>query len=345
MRLTDYEQAIRAGQLGEARRRALESQIVVGRFFDAEDFIEIRQAHIMADTESLGEAGVRWLEDLAALPEEENRVAIPTITDPRGADFRMAERINQDPAYVSLEKRVADAFAALGMLLTNTCINYQTIMPPVRDEHLAMGDTGVVIYCNSVLGARSNYEGGPAALAAALTGRTPRYGYHLDAYRRGRTRFRLRDRPQSLEEWGAVGAIIGRRMTSYWEVPVIDGVDVPPSSDEMKHLGAAMASYGSTAMFHMPGVTPEAPDLESVFDGPPPAAIEITSANIGAFIDAYVPADDALDVVVFAAPQLSLFELDQVATLLSGTLGRSRRLLHRRHLAGKQKGRRPHGFN
>lgn len=318
MRLTDYEQAIRAGQMGEARRRALESQIAVGRFFDAEDFIEIRQAHIMADTESLGEAGVRWLEDLAALPEEENQVVIPTITDPRGADFRMAERINHDPAYVSLEKRAADAFAALGVLMTNTCIPYQTIMPPVRGEHLAMGDTGVVIYCNSVLGARSNYEGGPAALAAALTGRTPRYGYHLDAYRRGRTRFELRDRPRSLEEWGAVGAIIGRRMTSYWEVPVIDGVDVPPSSDEMKHLGAAMASYGSTALFHMPGVTPEAPDLESVFDGPPPAAIEITSADIRALIDAYMPADDALDVVVFAAPQLSLFELDQVATLLSG---------------------------
>ena len=84
---------------------------------------------------------------------------------------------------LDLERRAIAAFEALGVLMTNTCINYQTIMPPVRGEHVAYGDTGVVIYSNSVCGARSNFEGGPSALSAGLTGRTPRYGYHLDERR------------------------------------------------------------------------------------------------------------------------------------------------------------------
>lgn len=318
MNLNDAEQAMLAGKMGPARHQAITQQIAVGQFFDAEDFVPVTQAHIMADTESLGETGVTFLESLASLPEDQRRISIPTITDPRGADFQSYQRINHDPAYVELERRADRAFRALGVLMTDTCINYQTVMPPVRGEHLAMGDTGVVIYSNSVFGARTNYEGGPAALAAALTGRTPRYGFHLDQNRRGTRIFRIKDQPRDWSEWGALGGLIGRRMGSYFEVPVIEGVTQPPTSDDLKHFGAAMASFGSTALFHMVDVTPEAPDTKSIFDGPPPQAEIIGSNAIEAFFGEYAMADDALDVVVFAAPQLSLFELNRLAELLHG---------------------------
>ncbi|NQV99903.1 MAG: aconitase X catalytic domain-containing protein [Rhodospirillales bacterium] len=318
MKLNAFEQAMRAGEMGAARQRAIEQQIQVGRFFDAEDFVEVVQAHIMADTESLGEAGVRFLEELAAEPESDNRVCIPTITDPRGADFNTFERIRHDPAYVELERRADQAFRALGILMTDTCINYQTILPPVRGEHLAMGDTGVVIYSNSVFGARTNYEGGPSALAAALTGRTPRYGFHLDEMRRGTRLFRVEQQPTDWSQWGALGGFIGREMGSYYDVPVLDGITSPPGSDDLKHFGAAMASFGSTALFHMIGVTPEAPDLATVFANPVPPARAIKAKDITDFFASYAMPDDALDVVVFAAPQLSLFELDRLAGLLQG---------------------------
>src|SRR5262249_51164697 len=139
----------------------------------------VTQAHVMADTESLGMAGVEWLERLAA-QSVPHRLRVPTITDPRGTDFAAAHRLRQQPWMLALERRAIAAFEALGVLMTNTCINYQTIMAPVLGEHVAYGDTGVAIYCNSVCGARSNFEGGPSALAAGITGRTPRYGYHLD---------------------------------------------------------------------------------------------------------------------------------------------------------------------
>lgn len=319
MRLNDYEEDLLAGAFGEPRRQAMARIVEIGRFFDAADCVEVAQAHIMADTEALGEAGVEHLEYLSGFPEAERRVRIPTITDPRGADLNAYQRINQDERFVELERRAIDAFRSLGVMMTDTCINYQTVMPPVQGEHLAMGDTGVVIYSNSVQGARTNYEGGPSALAAALTGRTARYGFHLDEKRRGTARFELAVPPRSWAEWGALGGIVGNAMGSYFQVPVIDGVSGPaPTSDDLKHFGAALASYGSTALFHMVGVTPEAPDLGTVFDGPPPDPVIIDRADLQTFMAAYGAGDDSLDVVVFAAPQLSIMELEKLAGLVKG---------------------------
>ncbi len=318
MRLNDEERAMLNGEFGEPRRWAIEHMQRVGRFFDAPDLVEVTQAHIMADTESLGEAGVEFLESLAAAPEAERRVRIPMITDPRGIDFCHYQRLKQTEAMAALEQRAIDAFEALGILMTNTCINYQTIMPPVRGEHLAFGDTGVVIYCNSVLGAYSNFEGGPSALAAGLTGRTPRYGLHLDQNRRASKRFRVDFQPRYLSDWGALGGIIGARAGSYWEVPVIEGIESTPNSDELKHFGAAMASYGSVPLFHIVGVTPEAPQLDAVCD---PAALEaqpVGEADYAEFFARYGGKGEKVDVVVFSAPQLSLLEMQQLADLLDG---------------------------
>jgi hypothetical protein len=315
MRLTDEERAMLAGAAGPARRWAIEHQLKVGRYLGAEDFVCVSQAHIMADTESLGHSGVEFLERLAALPEPERRVRIPTITDPRGTDFAAAARLKHRDWMLALERRAIAAFQSLGVLMTDTCINYQTIMPAVLGEHMAYGDTGVAIYCNSVLGARSNFEGGPSALAAGLTGRTPRYGYHLPQMRRATLKLRTHYTPRALHEWGALGGVLGRIAGDYWQVPALIGIDRVPTSDELKHFGAALASYGSVALFHMPGVTPEA---EHAVDPAHAVTATITADDLDAFQAAYRADLDRIDVVVFSAPQLSLLELREVAALLDG---------------------------
>jgi predicted aconitase len=323
MNLTAEEKALRAGECGEAAQWAIEHQIKVGDYLGARDFVPVTQAHIMADTESLGEAGVEWLERLARMPAQARRVRIPTITDPRGTDFAAAQRLKQQPWMLELERRAITAFEALGVLMTNTCINYQTIMAPVLGEHVAYGDTGVVIYCNSVCGARSNFEGGPSALAAALTARTPRYGYHLDERRRATLVVEVDFTPRELDEWGALGGIVGRLAGDYWQVPALVGIERVPSSDEMKHFGAALASYGSVALFHMAGITPEARRLDDIL--PPGSSVpshDIGEADIRAFRQRYAQAIDSVDVVVFSAPQLSLLEMAQVAGLLAGRQAR-----------------------
>jgi predicted aconitase len=316
MRLDSEEQEILAGKLGPVRQQALQHQMAVGEFFGAEDFVPVTQAHIMADTESLGEAGVRWLEGLAAAEEKLRRVRIPTITDPRGTDFAKASFLGQTAAMLDLEQRAITAFEKLGVVMTNTCINYQTIQAPTRNEHVAFGDTGVVIYSNSICGARSNFEGGPSALAAGLTGRTPRYGFHLPQQRRATMHIRVEFTPSSLNEWGALGGVIGRIAGNYWEVPVIEGVEDAPRSDQLKHFGAAMASFGSIAMFHIVGLTPEAGELGDVAPVGLPSH-RVTRADVHALQKSY-HSSDGVDVVVFSAPQLSLYELRDLAELCAG---------------------------
>jgi predicted aconitase len=303
---------MRGGELGRAPQIAIEHQIKVGEFFGAEDFVPVTQAHIMADTESLGESGVRWLESLAAQDGERARVCVPTITDPRGTDFAKAGVLKHAGWVLDLERRAIEALTKLGVSMTDTCINYQTIQAPTRGENVAFGDTGVVIYSNSVCGARSNFEGGPSALAAGLTGRTPRYGFHLDAQRRGTLRIRADWKPETLNDWGALGAVVGRLAGNYWAVPLIEGLEASaPGSDALKHFGAAMASFGSVAMFHLMGISPEAVAVRL------PLAHRVGEADVRALQSQYAGGDE-IDVVVFSAPQLSLYELRALADLCDG---------------------------
>ena len=311
MYLNDEEKSMLNGDLGRAKKWAIEHQIKVGNFFSAENFVSVSQAHMMVDPESIGEAGVVFLEDLVKMGAG---VSVPTITDPRGVDLNYYKPLGQTEEMANIDRRTIEACTSMGILMTNTCVNYQTIMPPVIGDHVAYGDTGVVIYSNSVCGARSNFEGGPSALAAGLTGRTPRYGLHLDEKRLPTKRFRLKYQPKDLTEWGILGAIVGKLSGSYWEVPIIECLDVIPNSDEMKHLGAAMASYGSTPLFHLHKITPEAKNFKT-------EAIdfidvkEIHKSDFDALKSSFGHKGDKIDVVVFAAPQLSIVEMQTVSDL------------------------------
>jgi len=317
MKLSKFEEEMLAGKHGEPRRFALEQQIKVGGFFDAERFVEVAQVHLMADSEATGPAGVELLERFVGHGPTDCRAMVPTVTDPCSVDAHVCDSMKQPPHAKEYEDRIAAAFDAMGIMRTSTCINYQTILPPLKGEHVAFGDTGSVIYANSVCGARSNFEGGSAALWASLTGRVPAYGYHKDEVRLGKQHFRLAFQPNNWTDWGAIGALVGKRMTSYWDVPVISGIEAAPTSDDLKHFGAALASFGSTPMFHIVGVTPEAPTLADAFGGPVPDSVVIDRAMMNTFFDSYNQ-ESRIDLVVFSAPQLSLFELRKLADLLGG---------------------------
>ena len=124
--------------------------------------------------------------------------------------------------------------------------------------------------------------------------------------------------PRELNDWGALGGIVGRLAGDYWQVPVLVGIERVPTSDEMKHFGAALASYGSVALFHMAGVTPEAQRLDDVVNpGETLRTHDVGETDIRAFARGYAQAG-TIDLVVFSTPQLSLVEMAQVAGMLDG---------------------------
>jgi predicted aconitase len=315
--LTAEERAMLAGAEGEAVRRALAYQIEVGRFFGAERFVPITNAHMMGDIEVLGDAGLAFLRDAQGLGA---RARIPVTTNARCVDFAWADRLGQDPGECAKEREVIATLQAMDVVTADTCINYQTLYQPHLGERVAWGDTGTVIYANSVFGARSNFESGPAALAAAITGRTPEYGFQLDQHRKGRFVVDLSGATLAdLADWGALGKIVGERHQNYYAVPVFAGFRRAPLADELKQLGCALASYGSMGMFHMVGVTPEAPSLEAALGAEAsPERFAVSDTDIDTVYRAFPLGEGDCSLVVFSGPQLSLFEVKTLAGLFDG---------------------------
>jgi predicted aconitase len=317
--LSAAEQGILDGAEGEAVRRALAYQVEVGRFFGARRLVPVTNAHMMGDIEVLGDAGLAFLQEMRDLGA---RARVPTTTNARCVDFAWAERLGQDAGECAKEREVIAALQAMDAITTDTCINYQTLYQPHLGERVAWGDTGTCITANSVFGARTNFESGPAALAAAVTGRTPEYGFHLDAHRRGSFVVDLSGASlDDLADWGAVGKIVGEGHQHYFAVPVFNGLRRTPLADELKQLGCALASYGSMGMYHMVGVTPEAPTLEAAFGGAVPAGVEriaVDDAAIEAVYRGYDLGGGDGRLVVFSGPQLSLFEIKRLSELFAG---------------------------
>ena len=297
-----------AGSRGEAARRALEYQIEVGRFWGARRLVPVTNVHMMGDIEVMGDGGLEYLR------AHDGRCTVPTTTNARCVDFAHCERLGQDRGEVAKERELIQCLRRMDVVTTDTCINYQTVYQPHLGEHVAWGDTGTVIYANSVFGARSNFESGPAALAAAITGRTPEYGFHLDQHREGSFAVELKAKLEDLADWGAVGKIVGESHQDYFAVPVFHGYHRVPTADELKHLGAALASYGSMGMFHFVGVTPEAPGNVSGF----PENLVIDEQKIASVYEKYSLGNGDARLVVFSGPQQSLLEMKRLAALFQG---------------------------
>ena len=316
MDLTPEEQSILGGGRGEAARRALEYQLEVGRFWGAQRFVPVTNVHMMGDIEVMGDGGLEYLRGEAARGA---RCVVGTTTNARCMDFAHCERMGQDAGEALKERELIAILRRMDVVTTDTCINYQTVYQPHLGEHVAWGDTGTVIYANSVFGARSNFEAGPAALAAALTGRTPEYGFHLSENRRGSFTVELKAALNDLADWGAVGKLVGESHQNYYAVPVFHGYRRTPAADELKHLGAALASYGSMAMFHFVGVTPEAPSIDAAMGGVLPSEkIVVSDSDLDFIYKNYKLGDGDARLVVFSGPQQSLFEMKQLADLFAG---------------------------
>lgn len=318
MKLTIEEKKILKGDFGEPIKKALEYQIKVGNYYKAERFIPITQTHITADYEVMGEAGLSYLKDQC---DKGAKFVVPASTNARCVDFESALSLGQSGEVLEKEYQVIKAVQQLGASTIDTCINYQVSSQPRIGEHVAWGDTGTVIYANSVYGARTNYESGPAVFAASLTGRVPSYGFHLKENRQATIIVNVEAKMNDLADWGILGRIIGSKIFDYTQVPVITNVEqYTPTSDDLKHLGASMATW-SIGMFHVVGATPEARTLEdAIGSNKNLRTLTITEKNMKQEYESFKYEDNNVSLIVLSGPQLSIEEIRNVANLLEGKL-------------------------
>jgi predicted aconitase len=313
MELTAEEQSMLAGDHGRAVRTAMQILTALGRIYGAARLIPVRSAQIAGVSyDNLGDAGLAWLSEMA---DGGGRVCVPTTLNPAGMDLENWRALGIPADFAERQYKVIDAFTRMGVTPTCTCTPYLAGNEPSVGESIAWAESSAVCYANSVIGARTNREGGPSALAAALTGRTAEFGMHLKENRSPGVTIEVRAHPSGTADFGALGKAIGERVETLGGKPLpwITGVE-SASIEELKSFCASLATYGGLAMFHLPGATPEA-DMYP----PPDKRIIVTQDDLQAGRKSLSDSsDEPADFISLGCPHLTLREVARIAEILRG---------------------------
>src|SRR5215210_3489986 len=263
------------GESGPAQALAMSILVRMADVYGAAALMDISQAHI-GSTIYLGDATLEFAERLAALGA---KVAVPTSLNVSGVDECGWKDWAVAPEWAAKAARQMLAYERMGAVPTWTCAPYQTHMRPVFGQQIAWGESNAIAFANSVIGARTERYPDLLDICCAITGRVPAIGLHLTEHRAGQLLFRLVDIPEGLQQgddfYPVLGNLIGKAALD--KIPVIDGLMIRPDEDQLKAFGAGAASSGGVAMFHMVGITPEAPSLEAALHGKAPlGTIDIT---------------------------------------------------------------------
>jgi predicted aconitase len=318
MKLTARDQQMLDGAGEPAPQLAMQILVRMAGVYGASELMDISQAHIDS-TIYLGDATLEFAERLASLGA---RVAVPTSLNVSGVDQCGWQEWAVTPEWAAKAARQMLAYERMGAVPTWTCAPYHTKMRPVFGQQIAWGESNAIAFANSVIGARTERYPDLLDICCAITGRVPAFGLHLVENRAGQMLLRLVDVPPALQAddqfFAVLGHLVGQRAGE--SIPVIDGVVVRPPEDQLKAFAAAAASSGRVALFHMVGITPEAPTLDAAFQGRvPPQAAGITVADLRAARRELTTADGAeLDMVILGSPHFSVEEFTRLAPLVAG---------------------------
>jgi len=316
--LTQKDQAMLRGDHGAATKMAMSILVRMAEVSGAKELLDITGAHIDS-TVYIGDAGLEFAERLASLGA---KVSVPTTLNVSGLDEHHWQEWAVPNDWAKQSHRQMIAYQSMGTIPTWTCAPYQTEMKPKFGEQIAWGESNAIAFANSVLGARTERYPDLFDVCCAITGRAPAIGLHLTENREGKLLLQLKDIPTELQLTDDFYPVLGNLMgkVSLDRIPVIDGMDITPNEDQLKALGAAGASSGGVAMFHMVGVTPEAPTLESAFQGKQPEEIiTVTMEDLRKSRRELTHSDnEALDMIVLGSPHFSLAEFKLLAPLVHG---------------------------
>lgn len=305
MLLDNDDERILAGEQGETRQKMLELLVALGKVFGAERLVPIRSAQVSgASYKTIGEYGLQWLNTLDA------KAVVPAVLNPIGMPRERWREMGASEDFAEKQQAVVAAYARLGIALECTCTPYY-LRETAFGDHLAWSESSAVSYANSVIGARTNREGGPGALAAALVGKTPCYGFHLAKNRKPQVVIAVSadTAAWSIADYGALGYHAGKLVGN--RIPYFTGIR--PGRDQLKALGAAMAATGAVALYHVEDVTPEA--QRNRYDV---KALETMPVEGGEVRRLFRAID--IEAVALGCPHCSPEELTHIARLLTGKI-------------------------
>ncbi|WP_048811184.1 aconitase X catalytic domain-containing protein [Thermococcus gammatolerans] len=299
MYLTKEEELVLAGEYGYALQKAMEILVALGEIYGADRLIPIKSAQIAGVSyKNLGEAGVEFLRDFL---EAGAKVSVYTTLNPAGIG---------DEEFMEKQREVLEIYRKMGVEVTSTCTPYYGANLPKFGDHLAWSESSAVSFANSILGARTNREGGPSSLASAIIGKTPNYGLHLDENRKATVLVKVEARLKTFVDYSTLGYHLGRVLGN--DVPYITNLK-PESVDYLKELGASMAATGSIALYHVEGETPEY--RTAVVDKVEEIAVE--DADLRAVREEFSDDWSEIDMILIGCPHASLREIKEVAELLT----------------------------
>jgi predicted aconitase len=303
MQLDKEDENILAGEYGETRQKMMEILVALGKVFEAEELVPITSAQIAgASYKTIGDWGLEWLNNLDA------RVAVLSVLNPVGMPRENWQELGISKEFADKQKAVMEAYRKLGVKMECTCTPYYLYTNLTMQDHLAWSESSAVSYANSVIGAKTNREGGPSALAAAIVGKTPKYGLHLFRNRMPQITVEV-EHSDGLHDghFGAIGYLVGKKIGN--KIPYF--TNIRASRDQLKALGAAMAATGAVALYHVKGITPEA-RLPTFAPGSSDKIV-IEASEIEALFK-----ENEVDAVALGCPHCSVDELVKISELLGG---------------------------
>ncbi|MFB3889011.1 MAG: aconitase X [Candidatus Bathyarchaeia archaeon] len=307
MNLTKEEQRMLDGEDGYAVRKSMEILVALGDIYGAQSLIKVGSVQVAGVSyHNLGDAGLEFLNELA----KDGRVRVLTTLNPAGMDLENWRNLGISPDFAAKQNLVIDAFERMGILVSCTCTPYLIGNLPRYGEHIAWSESSAVTFANSVLGAKTNREGGPSALAAAFVGKTPAYGLHLDQNRKPEIHVQVNAQLTKLSDWGALGYAVGKKAEN--KIAYLTGI-AEAEVDELKSFCASVVTYGAKPLFYIRGITPGSETVQ-----PPKETISVEQADIK---NAYESINDEvsdIDFVCVGCPHCSIKEIEQIANLLQG---------------------------
>ncbi len=307
MKLTNEEQKMLNGEQGYAVRKSMEILTALGDIYGAEELIKVGSVQVAGVSyHNLGDAGLEFLNELA----KDGKVKVLTTLNPAGMDLENWRKLGISEDFAVKQNQVIQAFEKMGILISCTCTPYLIGNLPMFGEHVAWSESSAVTFANSVIGAKTNREGGPSALAAAFVGKTPCYGFHLDENRVPDVSVKVDAILAKLSDWGALGYAIGKKAEN--KIPYITGIK-EAELDELKSFCASVVTYGAKPLFYMKGITPASETFQA-----PKEEISIEQSDLKNAYDNINDQVSDIDFVCVGCPHCSIREIAEISSLVNG---------------------------